>query len=378
VLSVNGRLRLRRVRWHCSQEGSETPIDRLLDEAESTVSQGVREMACRLNQGATSFRQTSDNLQRAAHLEVNKETLRQLIEGEGKAIQQKMQRGEVGPNWKAEDCQVESGATRVYEGCDGVKVPLITDEEKKKRRAKVRQKRRRRGYKCRPLPRAKRGADQAYKEFRVVNFYDEEQERRYVNATSGNHEAAGRLMQRMACQIELPRADERIANIDGAPWIRNQIELHGVVDWIGLDFYHLRENVQKARRSVFGEDSAEGKQWLDNLMHVFRHEGYDAAWDQLVTWRSSLTNRAKREAANRLLNYVAERREMIRYPEFRERGWQIGSGPTEAECKTTTHRVKGRGRRWDADNAESMMALACLHDSRQWEDYWATLDVARN
>jgi len=28
---------------------------------------------------------------------------------------------------------------------------------------------------------------------------------------------------------------------------------------IGLDFYHLRENLQKSRRIVFGEDSAEGK-----------------------------------------------------------------------------------------------------------------------
>lgn len=57
------------------------------------------------------------------------------------------------------------------------------------------------------------------------------------------------------------------------------------------------------------------------------------------------------------MQYVAERRGMIRYPEFRARSWQIGSGPTEAECKTTTHRVKGRGRRWDAANAEAMMAL---------------------
>ena len=42
----------------------------------------------------------------------------------------------------------------------------------------------------------------------------------------------------------------------------------------------------------------------------------------------------KRAAANRLMQYVAERREMIRCPESRAESWQIGSGPTEAECKT--------------------------------------------
>ena len=87
---------------------------------------------------------------------------------------------------------------------------------------------------------------------------------------------------------------------------------------------------------------------------------------------------SSRKEANRLIQYVAERQAMIRYPEFRRRGWQIGSGPTEAECKTTTHRVKGRGRRWDGGNAEAMMALACLDDSRMWQTFWTTLTPARN
>lgn len=259
-----------------------------------------------------------------------------------------------------------------------MKVPLVTEEEKQKRRAKVRQKRRGCGRKRRCLPRLKPGADQPYKEFRVATFYSETIESRFVQATSGNCAAAGRLMQRMALQIDFAEADEKIANIDGASWIRNQIQLHGVVDAIGLDFYHLRDNVQKARRSVFGEESPEGKQGLDEMMHTFRHEGYHAAWDRLVAWRSTLSG-VPREAADRLLHYVAERRAMIQYPEFRRRGWQIGSGSTEAECKTTTHRLKGRGRRGDPENAEAMMmALACLQDSRLWDAYWQTPDPERN
>ena len=58
---------------------------------------------------------------------------------------------------------------------------------------------------------------------------------------------------------------------------------------------------------------------------------------------------------------------MIRYPEFVEKGWQIGSGPTEATCKTLTARLKGSGMRWDADNAEALMALEALTQSGQWE-----------
>jgi hypothetical protein len=378
MLTINGRVNVWRVRWHCPQEGSDTVADGWLDEAEATISEGVREMACRLNQGSTSFEKTAGNLARAAHLSISKEALRQLVEGEGKAVLKALQRGELEPEWTAEECRTPEDVSRLYVGCDGVNVPLVTEEEKQKRRAKVREKRRKLGRRCRRLPRAKTGADQSYKEFRVVNIYDETMEHRYVGATSGNHEAAGHLMQRMACQVELAKAQEKVANIDGAPWIRNQIEFHGVVDAIGLDFYHLQENLRKSRRIVFGEESPEGKTWLENLMHTFRHKGYDAAWDQLVNWRASFRAPLKRKEANRLLNYVAERRPIIRYPEFRSRGWQIGSGPTESECKTTTHRVKGRGRRWDGDNAEAMMALACLDDSRMWRTYWVTLGPAMN
>jgi hypothetical protein len=71
------------------------------------------------------------------------------------------------------------------------------------------------------------------------------------------------------------------------------------------------------------------------------------------------------------LNYVAERREMIKDPECVAAGRQIGSGPTEAMCKVTTARLKGSGMRWDGANAEAVMALSCLEQSGQWKAYWA-------
>lgn len=370
-------MRLCRVRWHSAEEGSQTPVDQILDEAERAISEGVREMACRLNRGATSFQQTAENLARAAHLNVSKETLRKLIEEEGRAVLKAQQRGGLAPDWEAKDCKAENGKSRVYLGSDGVMVPLVTDAEKQKRRAKVKDKRKKRGRKCRPLPPRKEGADQAYKEFKLGVLYDEEQQRRYVGATSGDHAICGRMLQRMATQIGLSKADEKIGIADGSPWIRNEIELYGLVDHLGLDYYHLKENVQKARLAVYGAENAEGQAWRNQIMGLFHEQGYEAAWDQLVAWRSTLRG-GQREAANRLLGYVAERRETIRYPEFRRRGWQIGSGPTEAQCKSSTQRLKGRGRRWDRANAEALMALDCLDSSHAWHLHWTNLDPTTN
>lgn len=370
VLTVNGRVRLWRRRWHSGADGTTTPLDRWVDAAEASISLGVREMACRLNGDGKNFDKAAANLARTAQVEVSGETLRVLVETEGKRVAQAQKSGQLPVNWSATDCRTESGTTRVYFGSDGVMVPLVTDAEKKARRQKIKEKRRRRGRKARPLPAAKAGADQKYKEFKIVAFYDETQAHRLVNGTRGDCDVAGRLMRREAGRIRLDQADEKIGNVDGSPWIRNQVEQQSLpLDALGLDFYHLGENVHKARRDIYGEDSEDGQRWAGEVLHTFKHQGYQATWQQLLEWRAGL-RRNQRQRADQLLNYVGERRDMIRYPEFQDKGWQIGSGPTEATCKTLTARLKGSGMRWEAGNAEALMGLEALSQSDQWDLYW--------
>jgi len=114
------------------------------------------------------------------------------------------------------------------------------------------------------------------------------------------------------------------------------------------------------------------------VLHAAKHDGYQPLWDKLLDWRRGQRSKAKREAADGLLHYVSGHREMIRYPEFLAKGWRIGSGPTESQCRAVPHRVKGPGKRWDADNAEAVMALECLDQSNLWNPYWAGCASSRN
>jgi hypothetical protein len=370
ILTVNGRVRLWRRRWHSSSQGTITPLDAWVDLAEASISLGVREMACRLNGDGKNFDKAADNLARTAQVKLSGETLRQLVETEGKRVVQAQKSGQLPINWSAADCTTQTGATRIYFGSDGVMVPQVTDAEKRTRREKIKAKRRRRGRKAKPLATFKPGADQKYKEFKIIAYYDETQDHRLVSGTRGDCNVAGRLMRREAARIRLDQADEKVGNVDGSPWIRNQVEQQSLpLDDLGLDFYHLGENVHKARREIYGEEDETGKAWVGALLHTFKHEGYEHAWEKLLTWRQERCH-GQRRAADKLLNYVSERRDMIKYPAFQEKGWQIGSGPTEATCKTLTARLKGSGMRWDGDNAEALMGLEALYQSGQWDAYW--------
>jgi hypothetical protein len=357
-------------------------LDLWLDRAEDSISLGLREMACRLNLASRNFDKAAANLGRAAQVDLSGEFLRQVVESEGKAVQAAAKAGELPIAWTAGDCPAldqegePTERSRIYLGSDGVMVPHVTDQEKRIRRDRTKAKRRRCGRKRRALPKAKAGADGPFKEFKIVTLYDDAGEHRLVSVTRGDCEQAGRLMRRDAGRVGLDQADDKVGVVDGSEWIKNQIKRQSLpLDDLGLDFYHLAENVHKARRAVYGEEDpkdekAPGNAWAGRLLHTAKHEGYEKLRDELQAWKAALRGASRVKAGELLLNYVTDRREMVQYPKFQEMGRQIGSGPTESMCKATTQRIKGRGMRWDGDNAESIMALEALEQSGAWQAYW--------
>ena len=74
----------RRVYWSAAG-GSVVPVDGWLGIAASRHSPGVRELCCREACGVT-FRRAAENLGRAAQLSLSHETVRQVVEGEARAI----------------------------------------------------------------------------------------------------------------------------------------------------------------------------------------------------------------------------------------------------------------------------------------------------
>jgi hypothetical protein len=376
---------IRRSRWQAPSGGGVTPADALLDAAEATVSLGARNLCCRVNATAKSFRRAVGQLRHASHLYLGESLLREVVEAEGKAVLAAGESGALEPGWRAKDCKVKTPqgeeVSRSYLGVDGFTVPTVTEQEKKKRREQVvaaRAKRPKDKPKLPPLARRKRGTDQRYKEFKLVQFHDEAVERRLVSVTRKPCEEAGRIMRRDARRIGFDEADERVANVDGGLWIVNIILNWAVVlSALCLDFWHLGQHVNAGKRGTFGESSEAGKQWAAEAMHAARHGGYQPFWDLLLAWRGKQRGR-KRKEADEVLNYVASRQQMIVYDECERRGWRISSSTTESECGAAPHRVKGQGKRWDPDNAEAVIALEALHQSNLWDDYWATCACQNN
>ena len=143
-----------------------------------------------------------------------------------------------------------------------------------------------------------------------------------------------------------------------------------MLDEMILDFYHLAEHVGQTSTACWGLGSPESKAWTARLLHRAKHEGPLAVLEEIAAARCRVRSAGKRKALASLEQYVAKRVEMMDYPRFAAAGFDIGSGATEAKCKTVPARLKGSGMRWDLPNVEAMAALACADQSNLLEPYW--------
>lgn len=356
-----------------------------MDETEAAVSVGVRQLCVREGTNARSFDRGRENLKHAAQIVVGEEQFRQLVESEGKKVLRLSGDDQLELDWSGSQCKTPTPdggeTTRLYASADGVLVPATTQSEKDKRRATVLKKRKslppEKREKLKSLGRVRKGSDQRYKQIYLTIFYDQDQQHRLVGVTCKKVKGLKRLLRIDAARVHLRSAQERLGMVDGAVCLRNHLDMLSLNEVL-LDFFHLSEHVGNAAAKTLGAQTKMAEQWLTKVLHTLRHEGYPPFFQQLLDWRSRLRG-GKRQAADELINYVASRQEMIIYEKCQQRGWDVGSGPMESMCGVTTDRIKGRGRRWDLENAEAMMQLEALYQSTGlWDRYWQNQLAHRN
>ena len=346
--------------------GSVRPTDRWLGIAEHSVSPGVREM-CSLESLDSSFAHVSRSLKRTAQLTLSEDRIRRVVEAEGRTVIRVQRSGVLSASFTAADCSEGVMAT----GADGVFVPVVPETQKAKRRRTEAAKRQAQGRRStRRRGRPKKGADGEYNEAKVLTFYSQDKSKTHVAATLGDCNELGRMMRREGRKVKLGEATFSYSVADGAKWIERQYQLN--LPMLGaniLDWYHFKEHVVEASHAVYGETGPKAGQWQTKMLEAAWEQGSRVMLHRLAPYIRRHTA-DRREALESLRGYVEPRTLKTDYPHFREQGYDCGSGPTESQCGTLTHRVKGAGMRWDADNVESMMVLAALDHSQQWKAYW--------
>lgn len=148
-----------------------------------------------------------------------------------------------------------------------------------------------------------------------------------------------------------------------------------------LDFYHATEYLAHVAHAAYPRKSDEEKRktWMSEQCSRLKHEVGEV--DKILQTIQELTTRKylSNTAHEKLLaaqTYFTNNQHRMKYAEHIEAKLPIGSGVTEAACKTLVkQRLCCSGMRWSIQGAKVILSLRALIQSRgRWNQFWAKID----
>lgn len=147
--------------------------------------------------------------------------------------------------------------------------------------------------------------------------------------------------------------------------------------WV-VDYYHASERLWTMAEALFGVGQPSWA-WARKMQKLLlKPAGLSRVLHSAAALRSRRHLTGKRLADfRRAYRYLQARRKHLRYAAYRRLGLPIGSGVTEAACKTVyTQRLKLSGMRWTKDGAQTILRLRVILLSGVWSQvYERTLNA---
>ena len=148
-----------------------------------------------------------------------------------------------------------------------------------------------------------------------------------------------------------------------------------------LDFFHATEYLADVAQAAFPgkTDKPKREAWLHERCKQLKHEA--GTVDSLITEMEKLAKRTQlnktvKENLAAAQTYFANNRQRMNYANHVANDLPIGSGVTEAACKTLVkQRLCCSGMRWKQQGAKVILSLRALVKSKgRWQQFWDKVD----
>ena len=165
----------------------------------------------------------------------------------------------------------------------------------------------------------------------------------------------------------LEQAQTVVVLTDGARYNHTIIQTHFPHAAHIVDLFHAYEHFTALAQILWGQAAKAPKTWRDcleagDITRLLRQAGKKLP-SSTLSKKSMLTQ----------LGYFENNAPQMRYAEYRQKKFFVGSGVVEAGCRTDIgQRLKQSGMRWSVDGANAILALRCCILSGRFEDFWAS------
>jgi hypothetical protein len=155
------------------------------------------------------------------------------------------------------------------------------------------------------------------------------------------------------------------------------------LDWYRIvDYFHASERIWAMAGALFGsgkENEFRARRWARRMCRLLKQpNGPSRVLHSAAAIRGGLKrlSESRDKDYRRAYNYIRLRTKFMQYSDYKAWHLPIGSGVTEAACKTIfTQRLKLSGMRWTRAGAQTILNLRVILLSGVWDSaYRATLD----
>ena len=162
---------------------------------------------------------------------------------------------------------------------------------------------------------------------------------------------------------------------DGAA--SNWVFLEPIVDILTIDFWHVSEYLSKAAKAMFPKKAQNDERWnwLDEACHRLKHKvgGAIRILNEIKTYCETNQISAKNQKdLKSTITYLRNNKGKMAYHKNVAANMPIGSGVTEAACKTLVKQRMCKGSaKWKDKGATVVLTLRCLHTThKRWGLFW--------
>lgn len=221
--------------------------------------------------------------------------------------------------------------------------------------------------------------EEGYREAMVgtLSLYDRQGERlhtTYVGASPeyGKETFLARMDREIGhLQALYPEVDY-VGVADGAA--ENWCFLEPYTDRQILDFYHATGYLANAAQAAFPRNKAKRQDWLDDRCHTLKHKQGAAGriLNEMESFLDKPLSKTVREKLDAAITYFRNHKHQMNYAYYRVQALPIGSGVTEAACKTLVkQRLCNSGMKWKDQGARVVLSLrALVLTEGRWGQFW--------
>ena len=187
-------------------------------------------------------------------------------------------------------------------------------------------------------------------------------------------------LEREIYSVKLQYPDAKYTGIaDGAKINWEFLEKH--TTYQVLDFYHATEYLSDVARALYPHTDSyvRQKMWLDDACHRLKHE--DNAAEDLLKEMTKIPQTDLladiKTKLNSAITYFKNQKHRMRYHFYRSINLPIGSGVTEAACKTLVkQRLCRSGMKWKEKGARLVLCLRALVCTQgRFEQFWERINL---